>query len=455
MKAKSIRLGAGSGYWGDAFDRAIELTQKGDLSYICFDMLGEPTIPPLQAEKKKDPLRGYVPTVTALATEILPIALEKGVKIVTNAGAINPEGAVQRFIKMANGKGIKGFKVGAVIGGGEEVLDTVRALRKKGYHFDNLDTGEGVEKIEDRITTGYVYIGSDSIVNALAQGADVIIAGRCADDSLYLGPLRYEFGWKDDDWDLLAAGVAIGHSIECGGMTSGGMTSRWRDSVDLDRLGYPIAEVYENGEAEISKLPGSGGIVDEITVTEHMLYEVEDPANYIMPEVVGDLTSLRLEQMGKDKVKVSGAKGKPRTDTLKLILAYPGGYIAEGMFGFPRPDALEKAQFTVDILKKRLSRNQFQAEETRVDFLGINSLHGPAAPRLKVEPNEVWVRFAARCKDYNEAIKLVREITSLITLSPASMANIFSPSRPREIYGLWPTLIPREEVTTKGIIMEA
>lgn len=455
MNDKIVKLGAGSGYWGDAWDRALELVENGNLDYVCFDMLGEPTITPLQLEMRKDPSKGYVPVVSVMAREILPAALKNNVKMVTNAGGVNPQSAGERFIEAAKEKGQKGFKVGVVTGGHEEVLDAFRKLREKGHSFKNMDTGEEVDKIADKIVTGYVYTGSESIVTALKQGADVVLAGRCADDSLYLGPLMHEFNWAEDDWDLLAAGVTIGHSIECGGLTTGGMTSRWRYSIDPANLGYPIAEVKSNGESIITKIPGTGGLVDEVTVAEHVLYEVGDPANYIMPEVVADLTTVHLEQIEKDKVKMSGLKGKKRTDGLKLILAYPGGYIAEGMFGFPRPAAMEKAQHTLDILKKRLEKAGFTPEETRIDFLGINSLHGPAAPEPQVEPNEVWVRIASRCKDYKGAITLLREMSPLITLAPASMANKFNPPRPREAYGLWPTLIPREEVKTEAIIMEA
>lgn len=452
---KKIRIGSGSGFWGDMIDPAVEIVEKGDVQYIAFDHLAELTLSILARQRASDPSKGYIEDVVPICKAILPKCMQKGIRIITNAGGANPEAAADRVLATAKELKLKGVKVGIVLG--DDVKDHLDICREKGWRFRNLDTDEeDIDSIRDQIVAANVYVGVEGIVEALQKGANVIITGRNTDSSSYIAPLIYEFGWAMDDWNRLAAGITVGHLLECSCASTGGISNLWKDVPEPWRIGFPIAEVSENGEAIITKVPGSGGLVNKITCTEHLVYEIQDLANYIMPEVITDLTNLQLEEVGIDRVKVTGAMGKTKPPTLKCGIGYRDGYIGEAHMMFSWPDALAKARWAGKFVSERLKMAKLQASAIKTDFIGFNALHGHLVPEPtpENEPNEIMLRVAVRTKSKAEANKVRREMIALAIVGAMGMAFGGSPPPVREVIGLWSTLIPREEVPTRVLIKE-
>ena len=454
---KKVRVGAGSAYWGDMLDPAVELVEKGDINYIGFDHLAELTMAQLTRIKVRDPSRGYIPDIVPWMRAILPTCREKGIKVISNGGGANPEAAGEAVVNLAKELGLTGLKIGVIIGD-EITRERLGELIAKGIKFKNLDTGEeDISVISDRIVAANVYIGCDRIIEALEEEADAVIAGRVSDNALYVGPLMHEFGWKFEKpyWGLIGAAVTIGHIIECAECCTGGMSNIWNIAPELWKVGFPIAEVDENGDAVLTKVPGSGGIVNEWTIKEHLVYEIHDPANYLMPDGIADFTKLKVEEIGKDRVKVTNMTGKHRPDTLKMGIGYEDGFIFENTVICPWPNAYEKARKAEEILRERLKMVKLDADELRIDYLGINTMLGSTAAPLPpdYEPNEVGLRVAVKAKKREEAVKVRREITHLWTLAGLG-AHMGVPPDPRPVISLWHTLIPREEVPTRCIIRE-
>jgi hypothetical protein len=435
-------------------DPAVELVEKGDIDYIGFDHLAELTLSILAKMKKKDSKRGYIPDLLPWMKAILPTCRRKGIKVVTNAGGANPEQAGHDLIMLARELGLKGMKIGVVTG--DDVLPRLQEIRERGWKFKNLDTGEeDIDRIQERIVAANVYIGSESILDALRNGADVVITGRNTDNSCYVAPMAYEFGWALDDWEKMGAAVTIGHIIECSAGCCGGMSNFWFQVEEPWRVAFPIAEVYENGDCIITKAEGSGRMVTEWTVKEHLVYEVHDPKNYIMADAIADFTGIKLEEVGKDRVKVTGFRGKPRPPTLKLCIGYEDGWIGESEISVCWPDALEKARFCERFLRGRFREMGLNIEEIRFDYIGVNSIHGPlSTPPNPDELNEVRVRVAVKTKNQSDAAKVRREVTALWTHGPVGTTAVISPPPPREVIALWPTLIPRELVPTQVTMLE-
>lgn len=450
---RKIRIGAGSGFWGDNLDPAIQIAKLGDVQYLAYDFLGEPTIPALQKLRRKDPAAGFVPAIRAVVRGVLPTCLEKGIKILTNAGAANPEACAETILATAREMGITRLKVGIVTT--NDIQGKVEELLDKGVLFPNLDNGDDdLGRVRDRIVGSYVYSGAYGYVEALQQGADIIISDRATDDAAILAPLVHEFGWKWDDWDRLAAGILAGHLIECGAACTGGISSLWREVPEPWNIGYPIAEVSEDGGVVITKVDGTGGLVNQVTLTEHLLYEVQDPGNYLMPEVVTDFTRVEMEQIGKDAVKVWGARGKPGPATLKAGIAYADGFIGEAETSVSWPDAVAKARRSIEIIRKRFDMIGLDAEEVRFDMIGVDSCHWSASPEPDDDINEVRIRVAAKCAQRSEAAKVAREAVMLMGSGPIGSTGQLNTPGPREVFALWPTLIPREEVTQTVTIKE-
>jgi hypothetical protein len=450
---KTVRIGAGSGFWGDNLEPAIEIAKNGDVQYLAYDFLGEPTIPILQKMRHKHPDQGYVPAIRAVVRGVLPICLEKGIKILTNAGAANPEACAESILEAARAIGITSLKVGVVTT--NDIQQKVMDLLDEGQTFPNLDTGEkDLGEVRDRIVGSYVYSGAYGYVEALEAGCDIIISDRATDDAAVLAPLVHEFGWKWDEWDKLAVGILAGHLIECGAACSGGISSLWQEVPEPWNIGYPIAEVNERGELFISKVDGTGGLINRVTLTEHLLYEVQDPGNYLMPEVVTDFTQVEMEQVAKDRVKVWGARGKPRPETLKAGIAYADGYIGEVESSVTWPDAVAKARRSFEIIEKRFEMVDLKAEAVRFDMIGVDSCHWSAAPQPDEDINEVRIRVAAKCADRKEASKVARECVMLMGTGPIGSTGQLNTPPPREVFALWPTLISRDDVTQTVEIRE-
>ncbi|KUO79028.1 MAG: hypothetical protein APF81_24530 [Desulfosporosinus sp. BRH_c37] len=451
---KKVRIASGSSYWGDMLEPAIEVAEKGDVKYIGFDHLAELTMAIMQRMKAKDPTKGYIPDLIPWMDALLPICHPKGIKLITNAGGVNPEAAAEEVIKIARAHNITNLKIGVI--SETDMFEKMKELRAKGMEFPNLDTGEkDIESIESKIMAANAYIGADMIIEALKNGADVVIAGRVSDTALYVGPLMYEFGWefKEPYWDRIGAAVTIGHLIECAENVTGGLSGQWDKVKNMAQIGYPIAEVSENGDVLLSKVAGSGGILNQWTVKEQLTYEVHDPANYIMPDGIADFTTVKVQEVGEDQVRVTGMTGKPRPEKLKVQVGYKDGFISEGLILLPWPDAYAKAKQAEQTARKRFEIVGLKARELRFDYVGINTLHGELAPEPNYEPNEVGLRIVARTDSLEEAGKVGREATHLWTLGGTG-SSYGTPYRPRPVISLWPTLVPRDEVPLKLTMKE-
>ncbi|BCL84648.1 ABC transporter substrate-binding protein [Ktedonobacteria bacterium brp13] len=443
---KTVRVGAAEGFYGDALGPAIESAQHGNIRYLCFDCLAELTMAILQKDRQKDSSLGYTRDITPSMKALLPIAREKGIKILTNAGGINPKGALKEVMHIAKDLGLHGLKIACVTG--DDLLDQLDELRAKGISLDHMETGQSIEEVLDRMLFANAYLGTEAIVDALRYGADVVITGRTTDSAQFLAPLIYEFGWQDED--RLAQGILMAHLLECSGQSTGGnFSGDWRSIENLDRIGFPIAEVQENGEFVITKPGGTGGLVSVDTVKEQMVYEIHDPSCYITPDVVLDMTSACLEDVGPNLVQVTGARGKRRPDTLKVVMGYQDGWLGQAMVGFSWPDALEKAQAADRIVRKQIEQAGLAYNEIRTDFIGYNSLHGPLSELPVGEPNEIYLRIAVRARDRREAEKLGRFFPPLALNGPPTMSGFMGITPPRELLGMWSCLVPREEIESK------
>jgi Acyclic terpene utilisation family protein AtuA len=382
---------------------------------------------------------------------VLPGCLERGTKIISNQGWINPEGAAQRIVHWLNEFGARGIKVAAVSGS----LITDRVLELTDTILEN---GQPTSSLTQNLVSAEVYLGAEPIVAALKQGAHIVVTGRVADPSIFMAPMMYEFGWDALDHARLGRGNGIGHLMECGAQVTGGYFSDpgFKDVPEPWNLAFPIAEVESDGSAVITKVKDSGGAVNLLTVKEQLLYEVHDPANYITPDVVVDFTTTQLEEIGRDRVRVSNISGKPRTPTLKVSIGCMEGFIGEDMFFYAGPGALGRAQLAKRILEERFKIVGLQAEEIRIDFLGLNAIHGAISPITQTEPYEIAVRVAARTKTREEAIKVGREVDGM-AVSGVGMTGKRVPhqERFREIIGVWSSLVPREKIIPEITMYES
>ena len=450
-----IRLGAGSGFWGDALDPAVELLEKGNLDYLGFDFLAELTMAILQRQKLKSPEAGYVPDVVTYMKAMMAPARERGTRLVSNGGGANPAGAARAIAAEAAREGLRGMKIGLVEG--DDLLPQLDQLVRDGLPLTNMETGdEDFAAIRSRVVAANVYTDASGIIEALGAGADVVVTGRVSDNAVYVGPLMHEFGWRYDaeHADRIGAAITIGHVVECAAACTGGMSSRYAEMPDMGRVGFPLVEFHRDGSAVITKLPGTGGRVDQWTIKEHLLYEIADPRQYVMPDGVADFTTLRLLEEEPDRVRMTGMSGRPRPERLKLLVGYQDGWIGEGMMFFPWPDAVGRAAKARRTLTERFDRLGLKAEEIHFDLIGVNMLHGPAAPPPQYEPNEVGLRVAVRTRTQEEAEKVRRACSHLWIMGPGG-TSFGAPLKPRPIIALWPTLVPRELVRQRVEILEA
>ncbi|CAM3020274.1 acyclic terpene utilization AtuA family protein [Paenibacillus sediminis] len=440
---KKIRIGAGQGFYGDSILPAIETAQKGNIQYICFDCLAELTLAILQKDRKKDPSKGYTADISVTIRELLPVIKEKGIKLLTNAGGMNPLGAQQEVLRIVRELGIEGLKVAVVTG--DDVLDRLEEWRQDGIWLAHMEDGRDIESIQDRILFANAYLGSGPIVEALREGADIVITGRVTDSALFLAPLIYEFGWEQDEWDRLAQGILMGHLMECSGQSTGGnFSGDWQSIEDLDQIGFPVAEVSEDGEFVLTKTEGTGGLVSIDTVKEQLLYEIHDPSAYMTPDIVLDMTEVRLEDIAPNQVRVTGARGKKPTNMLKVVMGYADGFMGQAICGYSWPDALAKAQNADQIIRRQLQQMGLQYEEIQTDYMGYNSLHGPLSKLPEEELNEVYLRIAVRTRNREDAAKLGRLFPPLMLSGPPSMGGFLGMMKPRELLGMWSCLVPRD-----------
>lgn len=438
-----LRIGTGSAWWGDRIEPARRNAESGDLDYLCFETMAEATVSAAQVRKRRDPtFPGYDTYLDDRMRAVLPGCLQRGTKIVTNQGWINPEGAARRIAEHCREHGRKGIRIAAVSG-------SVITDRVIGLNGTVLENGSPVSALRDTLISAEAYLGAEPIVAALRDGADIVVTGRVADPSLFLAPLMHEYGWDALDHVHVGRGSGLGHLLECGAQVTGGYFADpgFKDVPDPWDLAFPIAEVDSDGSATLGKLPGTGGAINLMTVKEQLFYEVHDPANYITPDAVVDFTTTQLEQVGHDRVRVSGIGGKPRTPTLKVSMGCTEGFIGEDMFFYAGPGALARAELAKRILLERFRIVGLQADEVRIDFVGVNAIHGEATPQSHAEPYEVAIRVAARTGTREEALKVGREVDGM-AVSGVGMTGKRVPhqDRTREIVGIWSTLVPREAV---------
>jgi hypothetical protein len=435
---RSIRIGSGAGYSGDRIEPAVELVEKGNIQYLAFECLAERTIALAQQALLADPAGGYDPLLGARFRAVLPGCAAKGIKIISNMGAANPVGAAAEVARIARELGITGLKIAAVTG--DDVLAAVRA-----GNFRLIERPGTIADLNGREISANAYIGVEPIVAALREGADIVITGRVADPALFLAPLVHEFDWSLDDYETLGRGTVVGHLLECAGQITGGYFADpgYKDVADLARLGFPLAEVSEDGSAVITKPPGSGGEVSLASCKEQLLYELHDPTKYLQPDVVADFSSVRLAADGHDRVAVSGGSGTRRPDTLKVSVGYLDSFIGEGQISYAGSGALARAKLALEIVRERLKLTGVVTTEIRFDIIGEDALYrGPAGNRP--EPMDVRIRVTGRTDTMAEAVRIGNEVETLFTNGPAGGGGAWKNAR--QVLAVVSTLIPREQV---------
>ncbi len=434
-----IRIANGQGFWGDWLEAPVRLIERGSIDYLTLDYLAEVTMSILQKQRQADPNLGYARDFPPLIGRIAKQMLERNIRVIANAGGVNPIACAEAVRKVA-----PGIRVAMVLG--DDVLDRMDEFLAKGYEMRNLDTGAPLKTIRDRIQSANAYTGAFPLAEALATGAHVILAGRAADPALALAPMIHEFGWGADDWNRLAAGSVAGHIIECGTQATGGNCQvDWQNIPDLANIGYPIVEAEPDGTFVVTKHSGTGGRVHSDVVKEQLLYELGDPKNFIAPDCIADFTTIHLEDVGPDRVRVSGIEGRERPANLKLSISYANGWKAIGTLVFSWPQALQKAQAADRIVRNRLETLGLSFDEIHTEFFGANACHAHlAAPS---DPPEVQLRIGVRSENRKAVDRFTRELIPLVLSGPPG-ATGYGDGRPpvREIVSYWPALVPREEI---------
>lgn len=440
---KSVRIAGGLGFYGDSWQPIKASIERGEVQYVASDHLAELTLAILQKDRLRDANLGYTRDFIPMLLDLLPVAMPRGVKFILNAGGLNPVAARDVLLAALKKAGIK-LRVGVVLG--DSVLERLDELQEVGVSLAHMDTGEDIAAIRDRLLFANAYLGARPLVEALEAGAHIVLAGRIADAALFLAPVMYELGWRWNDWDRLAQGIVVGHLLECSGQATGGnFGGDWRSIPNLAHIGYPIAEVWESGEALITKAPGTGGRVSFDTLREQLLYEVHDTAHYLTPDVDVNMTTLHMEETGPDEVRIIGATGLPAPRNYKIVAGYEDGVMGQATLGYAWPDALAKAQAAAEIIQQQMREIGLQAEETIIEYLGYNSIHGPLAdPSHAGELNEVYLRIAVRCATRQEAARLGRLFPPLALSGPPFIGGAGGMIEPRGLLGIWPTLAPRD-----------
>ena len=444
---RTIRIGSGAGYSGDRIEPALELAEQGDIQYLVFECLGERTVALAQQARMKNPDHGYDPLLEERIRAVLPACAARGIKIVTNMGAANPLAAARKTAEIARSLGLSQLRIAAVIG--DDVLEVCREQELPILEFEG-----SIRQLGNRLLSANAYLGAEPIAAALGGGADIVITGRASDPALFLAPMIDAFGWAMDDWNRLGQGTLAGHLLECAGQITGGYFADpgYKDVPDLARLGFPIGEVGCDGSLVITKVAGSGGAVTARTCKEQLLYEVHDPRRYIQPDVVADFSQVSIEEIAPDQVRVSGGRGQPRTETLKVSVGYLDGYIGEGQISYAGPGALARGRLALAIVRERLQLTGVAAGEWRFDLIGVDALHGADLSARANEPYEVRVRVAGRTESLREAIRIGNEVETLYTNGPAGGGGASKSAR--DVIAVASVLLPRELASPSIRFME-
>lgn len=448
---KTIRIANGQGFWGDWLDAPLQLVERGTpetkIDYLTLDYLAEITMSILQKQKARDPQAGYARDFLYVVSRVLKKCLDNNIKIIANAGGVNPQACVAGLAGVVNKLGLTGqVKVGVVTG--DDILDKLDELIAQGVELKNMESGEALSTIRDRVKSANVYFGAAPMAEALAQGANIVVTGRCTDTGLTLAPLIHEFGWSLNDWDKMAVGTVAGHIIECGAQTTGGNCQvDWQTIPDFWDIGYPIVEANEDGTFVVTKHAGTGGRITVAGVTEQLMYEMGDPHNYITPDVIADFTTINLAQDGENRVRVSGVQGKAATDLYKVSISFADGFKAVGGLIYAWPDAYAKAKAADAMLRKRLAVLGLHYEEIRSQYVGVNATHeglgGEPAPDIA----EVMLRVGVRGQDQAAIQRFTTELAPLALAGPPTVTG-FGGGRPKveEVVAYWPALMPKTAV---------
>ena len=447
MSERVVRIAAGQGFWGDWLEAPVRQVRGGPIDYLMMDYLAEVTMTIMQKQKSRNPEAGYARDFVPLLERILPDLVERGVRVTSNAGGVNPRGCAEAVLGVARRLALpRRVRVGLV--SGDDILDRLDELIARGHPLHDMETGRPLADIRDRVLSANAYLGMAPMVEALRQGADVVITGRVTDTGLTLAPMVHELGWSPDDWDRIAAGTVAGHIIECGAQASGGnLLKGWRAVKGLADPGFPIVEASPDGTFVVTKHPGTGGVVSVASVTEQLVYEMGDPHSYITPDGVADFTTIRLRQAGRDRVGVSGIRGGPRTPMLKVSIAYFWGYKAVGTLVYAWPEAYEKARAADAILRRRLADLGLEFDQVLTEFVGVDATHGRLGGKPGPDLPEVQLRVGVRARERAPVERFTREIAPLVLTGPPSVTG-FAGGRPavEEVVAYWPALIDRREI---------
>ncbi len=452
----TVRVASGQGFWGDLLSAPVDQVRNGPIDYLMLDYLAEVTMSIVQKQRQRDPNAGYARDFVTLMREILPDCVEKNIKVLSNAGGVNVRGCADALVDTAKELGLSGkLKVGVVTG--DDILPRLDEFFEKGIEINNMDTGEPLSAIRDKVQAANVYLGASGLVEALDKGAQIVVGGRLTDTGLTLAPLMHEFGWTFEDWDLLSAGTIAGHIIECGAQSSGGNCQYdWKNIPNLGNVGFPIVEAQPTGEFVITKHEGTGGRVSVQSIKEQLLYEMGDPKAYITPDVVADFSSIRLEQQGNNRVRVYGITGSPNTEFYKVSIAYSDGWKAVGTLVYSWPEAYEKAMAADRVLRDRIDRLGLKFDVILTEFVGVSATHGHLAGEPSPDIPEVQLRVGVRGQNKADVERFTKEIAPLILTGPPAVTG-FAGGRPKveEIMAYFPALIPKSLIETKVDIVEA
>ncbi len=450
-----IRIASGQGFWGDLPNAPVNQVKRGEIDYLVMDYLAEVTMSIMQKQRMRNENYGYARDFVNVIEETLDEIKNKGVKVVSNAGGVNPKACKDAILKLAKEKGYTGLKVAVV--DGDDILPNLDEIIDQGHKLKNMETGAPITEVKDELLSANVYFGCRPIVEALKKGADIVITGRVTDTGLTLAPMAYEFDWDFNDYDLMSTGTIAGHIIECGGQVSGGNFTDWEKVEDFVDIGFPIIEAHPDGTFYVTKHENTGGLVSEMTVKEQLLYEIGDPSSYITPDCIADFSTIQLKQDGENRVKVWGIKGKPDTPTYKISASYIDGYKLSSTLVYSWPDAFKKAKVAGDILLKRAEKLGIKFRDTNIEFVGLNACNENIDELDKdlSELNEVQLRVSVHGDSREDLNRFGMEIAPLILTGPSGVTG-FAGGRPKasEVVAYWPALMDKEAATPRVTVYD-
>ncbi|BFM07035.1 acyclic terpene utilization AtuA family protein [Halioxenophilus aromaticivorans] len=440
---RSVNVACGQGFYGDSLRPSLRALEIGGIDYLCFDALAELTLAILSKDRSRNPEMGYTKDLPDMMLQLLPMAKKNGTKIITNGGGLNPSAAAKAIVELAKKNGINGVKVAYVEG--DDVLGALDDWQKQGVNLDDYDSGDKFSELTESPIFANIYLGADTICDALKFNPDIVVTGRTTDTAAYLAPIMAELNFAHDDWDKIATAIVVGHLLECGGQGAGGnFSGDWWNVENLHDIGYPTARFFEDGRVIISKPKGTGGRISRDVLKEQLLYEIHDPTCYIVPDVIVDMSQVDLIDIGEDEVELFGIKGRPAPESLKLIMGLPGGWMASGQVSFSWPYAMEKAEKTVDIIKNRMATENIQCDDIIFEYVGVNSIGGPTAPIPPEEMvNEVMLKVSMSCKEQKDAVEFRKLFPPLYINTFPFVGGLRGALHVGSLLNQWSCLVPR------------